>query len=112
MLDEQTLASSCRYSDAKSSHAHAAVLLTVKSELAALHHNSGDHAKLVDLGCGNGSVAVQVEAEGWSVVGVDSSAHRSRIPGQTLPSSRERLSVGEVDGSNSEEALAMMLSSI
>jgi 2-polyprenyl-3-methyl-5-hydroxy-6-metoxy-1,4-benzoquinol methylase len=64
-----------RYSAATLSQVHAYLLPTVKAELQSLHARlDGRPARLFDLGCGNGSVASYLAADGWEVTGVDPSS--------------------------------------
>jgi 2-polyprenyl-6-hydroxyphenyl methylase/3-demethylubiquinone-9 3-methyltransferase len=64
-----------QYSDAKHTCAHSYLLPAVLAELKRLHASNGNaDARLFDLGCGNGSVAAAVAADGCKVSGVDPSS--------------------------------------
>jgi 2-polyprenyl-3-methyl-5-hydroxy-6-metoxy-1,4-benzoquinol methylase len=64
-----------RYSGASTSHSHDYLMPTVKAELEARRARlNGQAAHLFDLGCGNGSVASFLDADGWNVTGVDPSS--------------------------------------
>jgi 2-polyprenyl-3-methyl-5-hydroxy-6-metoxy-1,4-benzoquinol methylase len=61
-----------RYQDSNHSCAHGYLLPVVRSEIAAFFA-SGREKRIFDLGCGNGSVAAALAAEGYDLCGVDPS---------------------------------------
>lgn len=62
------------YSGASTSHAHAFLLPTARERLKAERARFNHQApRLFDLGCGNGSAAAILAADGWEVTGVDPS---------------------------------------
>lgn len=75
-----------RYAAASLSHAHAYLLPAVKAELDAVGGHRGDLSRrLFDLGCGNGSVASELAAEGWDVAGVDPSSEGIAAANRAFP---------------------------
>lgn len=60
-----------RYRNAQTNNAHSHLLPTLRAELASLGHIAPK--RLFELGCGNGSVANILSADGWEVSGVDPS---------------------------------------
>lgn len=75
-----------RYSGTTLSHAHAYLLPTVRERLRSLRANlNGRPARLFDLGCGNGSVASLLTADGWEVTGVDPSTEGIREARRAFP---------------------------
>lgn len=60
-----------RYEDAKTSTSHSYLLPTLRAVLRGLKDTSEN--RLFELGCGNGSVANILGADGWEVLGVDPS---------------------------------------
>lgn len=78
-----------RYSAASLSHAHAYLLPSVKAELQSLRARLGGRsARLFDLGCGNGSVASDLAADGWEVTGVDPSSEGIAEANRAFPDLR------------------------
>ena len=72
MTDTSLNFSGYRYTNASPGHAHGYLLPTIfrlldKSNLLA------DQRRLLELGCGNGSVAHELTRRGWDVTGVDPS---------------------------------------
>lgn len=61
-----------RYSNAGLSHSHDYLLPSVLRLLDELNL-PGDHRRLFELGCGNGSVAQELTRRGWDLTGVDPS---------------------------------------
>lgn len=59
------------YSDPELNSSHAYLLPALRNELERLDSNE---KQLFDLGCGNGSVAAVIAADGWNVIGVDVSS--------------------------------------
>ena len=64
--------SSYRYDHSGHSCAHSYLLSAVRSELAAFF-DKGEPKRVFDLGCGNGSVAAALAADGYDLWGVDPS---------------------------------------
>jgi 2-polyprenyl-3-methyl-5-hydroxy-6-metoxy-1,4-benzoquinol methylase len=60
------------YSDAQMNHSHGFLLPAVMSILEE-QHLLGEQRRMIDLGCGNGSVANYLTQKGWDVTGVDPS---------------------------------------
>lgn len=78
-----------RYSAASLSHAHSYLLPTVKAELKSIRARlDGRSARVFDLGCGNGSVASNLAAEGWEVSGVDPSSEGIAEANRAFPDLR------------------------
>jgi 2-polyprenyl-3-methyl-5-hydroxy-6-metoxy-1,4-benzoquinol methylase len=60
------------WEDAQSNHSHGYLLPAVERILTGLHLPP-ERRRILDLGCGNGSVAVQLAAKGYHPVGIDPS---------------------------------------
>lgn len=65
-----------RYVGAQHSSAHSYLLPWVKQELAPIKtaHAGPEAPRLLDLGCGNGSIDAALVQDGWDVIGVDVSS--------------------------------------
>lgn len=75
-----------RYENAQTSTSHSYLLPTLRAELA----NLGNIApkRLFELGCGNGSVANILSADGWEVSGVDPSEEGITLARKNFPQIR------------------------
>ena len=88
-MKSQPAISGYRHTSSGQSHAHAYLLPTLKAELSLKKKALGKQpARLLDLGCGNGSVAAQIAGGEWSVTGVDPSSEGIAQARQAFPELR------------------------
>jgi len=75
-MTDTTDISGYAYSDAELNQSHSILLPALRAELSRLRYElpAGTPARAFDLGCGNGSVANAMRADGWDVTGVDPSS--------------------------------------
>ncbi len=83
----QTLASQYQYAylDGESSHHHAYLLPPLLEMLSAIKRSRQQTLRVLDLGCGNGSLSHQIAQQGYEVVGVEDSEQGVAIARQTFP---------------------------
>ncbi|HEY9673834.1 MAG TPA: methyltransferase domain-containing protein [Waterburya sp.] len=83
----QTLASQYQYAylDGESSHHHAYLLPPLLEMLSAIKRSRQQKLRVLDLGCGNGSLSHRIAQQGYEVVGVEDSEQGVAIARQTFP---------------------------
>lgn len=83
----QTLASQYQYAylDGESSHHHAYLLPPLLEMLSELKRSGQQKLRVLDLGCGNGSLSHRIAQQGYEVVGVEDSEQGVAIARQTFP---------------------------
>jgi 2-polyprenyl-3-methyl-5-hydroxy-6-metoxy-1,4-benzoquinol methylase len=67
------------------SHAHSYLLPTLQSMLPNRPNIGGGRVRILDLGCGNGSLSHTIAKQGYEVVGVEESASGVAIARQSFP---------------------------
>ena len=77
-MEELESISGYRYSDAELNDSHEYLVPTLLCVLEA-RRGANKHARVMDLGCGNGSVAELLFRRGYSVIGVDPSEEGVRF---------------------------------
>ena len=83
----QTIASQYQYAylDGQSSHHHAYLLPPLLEMLSEIKLCSQQKPRILDLGCGNGSLTHLIAQQGYEVVGVEDSEQGVAIARQTFP---------------------------
>ena len=83
----QTLASQYQYAylDGESSHHHAYLLPPLLEMLSDIKRSRQQTLRVLDLGCGNGSLSHRIAQQGYEVVGVEDSEQGVAIARQTFP---------------------------
>lgn len=83
----QTLASQYQYAylDGESSHHHAYLLPPLLEMLSEIKRSRQQKLRVLDLGCGNGSLSHRIAQQGYEVVGVEDSEQGVAIARQTFP---------------------------
>ena len=74
-MTTQPSISGYNYETWKHNCSHSYLLPQLKRELLKAAAAAGEPKRAFDLGCGNGSIAAAIAAEGWEVTGVDPSDH-------------------------------------
>ncbi len=73
------------YVNANSEHHHAYILAPIMQFIHSQATNSSTNLKVLDLGCGNGSLSHQIAQQGYEVVGVENSASGIVYASQNFP---------------------------
>jgi 2-polyprenyl-3-methyl-5-hydroxy-6-metoxy-1,4-benzoquinol methylase len=83
----QTIASQYQYAylDGESSHHHAYLLPPLLEMLSEIKRSRQQTLRVLDLGCGNGSLSHLIAQQGYEVVGVEDSEQGVTIARQTFP---------------------------
>jgi 2-polyprenyl-3-methyl-5-hydroxy-6-metoxy-1,4-benzoquinol methylase len=83
----QTLASQYQYAylDGESSHHHAYLLPPLLEMLSQIKRSGQQTLRVLDLGCGNGSLSHRLAQEGYEVVGVEDSEQGVAFARQSFP---------------------------
>jgi 2-polyprenyl-3-methyl-5-hydroxy-6-metoxy-1,4-benzoquinol methylase len=83
----QTIASQYQYAylDGKSSHHHAYLLPPLLEMLSEIKRSGSQKLRVLDLGCGNGSLSHLIAQQGYEVVGVEDSESGVNYARQTFP---------------------------
>lgn len=83
----QTIASQYQYAylDGQSSHHHAYLLPPLLEMLAEIKCSGQQKLRVLDLGCGNGSLTRLIAQQGYEVVGVEDSEQGVAIARQSAP---------------------------
>ncbi|ACK73856.1 Methyltransferase type 11 (plasmid) [Gloeothece citriformis PCC 7424] len=62
------------YRDASSAHHHSYLLPPLLDLISQQQHNSSKKLRVLDLGCGNGSLSQKIAEQGYELIGVNESA--------------------------------------
>jgi 2-polyprenyl-3-methyl-5-hydroxy-6-metoxy-1,4-benzoquinol methylase len=83
----QTIASQYQYAylDGKSSHHHAYLLPPLLEMLSEIKRSGSQKLRVLDLGCGNGSLSHLIAQQGYEVVGVEDSETGVNYARQSFP---------------------------
>jgi 2-polyprenyl-6-hydroxyphenyl methylase/3-demethylubiquinone-9 3-methyltransferase len=68
-MSNQNQINGYKFSDSKHGHHHSYLIPTLEKELSRFNNNH----RIMDLGCGNGSMAAWLHNKGWDITGVDPS---------------------------------------
>ncbi len=73
------------YTDSNFSHHHAYLLAPLLNLIPQQKHNSSKKFRILDLGCGNGSLSQKIAQQGYEVFGVEDSASGVLFASQNVP---------------------------
>ncbi len=73
------------YTNAQSSHHHHYLLPSLLKLLSYTNQNESKQLRVLDIGCGNGSLSYLIAKQGYEVVGIEDSASGTALAAQSFP---------------------------
>ncbi len=73
------------YDSGASGHHHLYLICPILQLISSLQHNDSTKLRVLDLGCGNGSLSYQIVQQGYEVLGVEDSASGISFAHENFP---------------------------